>query len=362
MREGTIFQLAVKPKDFPAGLRLRNLEWGVLFAVDGTTPVGQLRRAFALGEEEIGAICTLLLEKGLIREREVSLTEYMAAQTSANGKQSQTLLELLQGGTALRAMTSEIGRGGASHLPGQSLAAGGTPSAMQGAKITPMPVPPPLPPEAFDQAKGGGESASGSPEDVRSTPAAQQNGHGGVNGFASTPDAYRHTPNGAGASAATLPQAAAALAALAEAPADAPVTPAIIPFTPLHTVSATNTADSSSTVTIMPNASVNGSNPRVEQTVTGPVSGAPQQGARRMRLSLKNVVEFVLGRAPDLNAGHLDVYRIFIRVNTQLLKRNGIHSLRFEEDRIITDAELQEAILNSVQKTLGVSCPREVFI
>jgi hypothetical protein len=80
------------------------------------------------------------------------------------------------------------------------------------------------------------------------------------------------------------------------------------------------------------------------------------------RLSLKNVIDFIIHNAADLNAGQLDVYRVFIRVNTQLLKRNGIHSLRFTDDRVITDPELQDAILQSVDRTLGLSCPDDVFI
>jgi hypothetical protein len=80
------------------------------------------------------------------------------------------------------------------------------------------------------------------------------------------------------------------------------------------------------------------------------------------RLSLKNVIDFIIQNASDVNAGQLDVYRVFIRVNTQLLKRNGIHSLRFTDDRVISDPELQEAILQSVDRTLGLACPDHVFI
>jgi hypothetical protein len=73
-------------------------------------------------------------------------------------------------------------------------------------------------------------------------------------------------------------------------------------------------------------------------------------------------MQFILDRATDLTAGQLDVYRVFIRVNTGLLKRNGITTLRFQDDRLIQDPELQEAITQSVEKTLGLQCPREVYV
>ena len=80
------------------------------------------------------------------------------------------------------------------------------------------------------------------------------------------------------------------------------------------------------------------------------------------RLSLKALMQFILERAQDSTVGQLDIYRVFIRVNTKLMRRNGIHTLRFEEDHLISDPELQNAILSSVQKTLGLSCPQSVFV
>ncbi len=96
--------------------------------------------------------------------------------------------------------------------------------------------------------------------------------------------------------------------------------------------------------------------------IDGAAAAVTAQTSAERRLSLQGVVDFILNRAVDSNAGQLDVYKVFIRINTRLLKRNGIHSLRFKEDRIITDPELQQAILSSVNRTLGVSCPESVFV
>ena len=96
-----------------------------------------------------------------------------------------------------------------------------------------------------------------------------------------------------------------------------------------------------------------------------PSPGAlPAQAVRGVRkLNLKAVMNFIASQVGgDVNAGQLAVYRVFMRVDTKLLKRNGITSLRFQEDRIVSDAELEEAILGSTRKALGVGCPDDVFV
>lgn len=79
-------------------------------------------------------------------------------------------------------------------------------------------------------------------------------------------------------------------------------------------------------------------------------------------LSLRAVMRFIAEQSGDPDAGQLDVYRAFTRVSPQLLRRNGITTLRFEEDRLLTDPDLQEALLASVEHVVGRSCPPEVFV
>jgi len=97
------------------------------------------------------------------------------------------------------------------------------------------------------------------------------------------------------------------------------------------------------------------------EPLAAPVSSPLSVESGGRRLSLKALMRFILSRAPDTNSGQLDVYRVFIRVNTKLLKSNGITTLRFEDDHLVSDPELKSAILSSVRKTLGVTCPQEVF-
>ena len=79
-------------------------------------------------------------------------------------------------------------------------------------------------------------------------------------------------------------------------------------------------------------------------------------------LSLRAVMRFVVAQARDADAGQLDVYRAFVRLDPQLLRRNGITTLRFEEDRLLTDPDLKLALLRSVEQVVGRSCPPEVFV
>jgi hypothetical protein len=93
----------------------------------------------------------------------------------------------------------------------------------------------------------------------------------------------------------------------------------------------------------------------------GTLPAQPTRGGRK--LNLKAVMNFIVNQVGgDVNAGQLAVYRVFMRVDTKLLKRNGITSLRFQEDRIVSDVELEEAILGSTRKALGVGCPDDVFV
>lgn len=77
-------------------------------------------------------------------------------------------------------------------------------------------------------------------------------------------------------------------------------------------------------------------------------------------MSLQAVIQFILNHHSDPTAGQLATYQVFMGINTALLKRNGITSLRFQDDRIITDPELQAAILESIQKVLKISCTAEM--
>lgn len=80
------------------------------------------------------------------------------------------------------------------------------------------------------------------------------------------------------------------------------------------------------------------------------------------RLSLRALMNLIETQAGSREAGQLDIYRVFVRVDTSLLKRNGIETLRFTEDRLVSDPELEQALLKSVKKTLGLSCPESVWV
>jgi hypothetical protein len=72
-----------------------------------------------------------------------------------------------------------------------------------------------------------------------------------------------------------------------------------------------------------------------------------------------NLIETEAG---SREAGQLDIYRVFVRVDTSLLKRNGIETLRFTDDRLVSDPELEQALVRSVKRTLGLNCPDSVWV
>jgi hypothetical protein len=73
-------------------------------------------------------------------------------------------------------------------------------------------------------------------------------------------------------------------------------------------------------------------------------------------------MNLIASKAGSREAGQLDIYRVFVRVDTALLKRNGIETLSFTDDHLVADAELEKAIVNSVKKTLGFVCPESVWV
>jgi hypothetical protein len=78
-------------------------------------------------------------------------------------------------------------------------------------------------------------------------------------------------------------------------------------------------------------------------------------------LSLRAILDFLMSRATDAESGQLDVYRTFLRIDSALLRRNGITTLDFDDDRWVSDPALIDAILESVTRTAG-AVPREAFV
>ena len=91
-----------------------------------------------------------------------------------------------------------------------------------------------------------------------------------------------------------------------------------------------------------------------ERSVAGPAA-AP-------RISLRALMDVLMRRAPDPDSGQLDVYRTFLRVDPELLRRNGIVTLHFEDDRVVSDPELLEAIVASTERTLGGPAPERIYL
>lgn len=88
---------------------------------------------------------------------------------------------------------------------------------------------------------------------------------------------------------------------------------------------------------------------------------APMSGSAPKTLNLGGLVRFIASRDKDSSSGQLAVYRVFMGVNTALLRDAGIHSLRFDDNVTVSNAALIEAISKSVQKNLGIPIPEHLF-
>lgn len=231
-----VYELARAVESLPADLRLRSLEWGVLFAVTGRHTVAQIGEHLGLAAAERDAAFARLLDAGLLAERLLSVGEYLRAAATVEGE-PHTLAGFLRAGLAG----------------------------------------PALEPIAGTDADAGPGLATDAP------PAADFE----IEGFEPLP----------------LPDEETAM----------------------------------------------------EMSTLRAPSVPPA-------LSLRAVMRFVAEQSRDADAGQLDIYRAFVRVSPQLLRRNGITTLRFEEDRLLTDPDLQQALLSSVEHVVGRSCPPEVFV
>ena len=229
---GAVYGPRLPADQLPADLKLRSIEWGVLFALTGRHSVAQVAAQLGMPPGQVAAVFRALIARKLIVEQPLSLPEYLRGVATSGDPVPKTFAELLR--TAPLAPTAAAVR-----VPASSAA---PPKAVATSSAPPRPA---APPPAF-------------------RPLALE-----------------------------------------------------------------------------------------DPTMTQPSSRA---------LSLKALMSFIRGRSQDETAGQLDVYRAFLRVDPELLKRHGITTLRFEDDRVIRDAELQERILHSVESTLGVQCPPEVFV
>jgi hypothetical protein len=259
-----VYQLKRPLAELPENLRLRNQEWGVLFAVTGEHSCAQIATLLRMTPEERDRVFGRLAAIGLIEERPLSYGEYLRALASWRDDEPKPLAAFLRGGAAMAPA------GGAAPIP----------------PVGKRPAPPPPPPVVTADS------------DLNITRAL--------------PTFDRRQVVAAGE----------------------PPIPAFLPLEPIAPAAAAA--------------------PRPE--------AAPPDAARKKTLSLKALMQLILGRAGDPQSGQLDVYRVFIRVNTKLLQKNGITTLRFQEDRLIEDPELQHALVASFEKALGVPCPPEVFV
>lgn len=269
-----VFARTCEPQALPVALRLRALEWALLFAATGRHTAAELGRRMGVEAAARDAALARLLNDGLIAECDLDAAEYVRALAASGDVEEKSLREFLM------------------------IAA--QPEVPADAVPQPAELPDPEPPPWIEVASAALSLAPSLPP---------------------SPPAPVETRNSATPVPATAPTGPLRL--------DRPPRPAF-GFKPLPT----------------PNQE-----PRESQ---------PMPGTRR--LSLRALMNLIERQAGSREAGQLDIYRVFVRVDTLLLRRNGIDTLRFTEDRLVADPELEQAIVGSVKKTLGLVCPESVWV
>ncbi len=275
IRQSAVYEVSQSLGDLPESLRMRSLEWGVLFSVTGRHTVAQIGELLGLPKDARDAAFGRLLDRGLLRERELTYSEYLRAAATSDDSEPKNLQEFLRSGAAWRRETSES---------------------------TAVVAPASAPAEASASKTVEQNSLSLESEDDPDF----------------DPTVTRAVP--------TMSREE------------------IMAFRPLSSPSPRGRKEAK---------------PDTEAPSTaGPDTPAPQVKT----LSLRALMSYIMDRAPDLSSGQLDIYRVFIRVDTDLLKRNGITTLRFKEDRRVQDPELQSAISASLKSTLGLAFPDEAYV
>lgn len=308
IRHGTVFRLSRELGSLPDSLLLLNLEWGLLLAITGEHTVAQIGDHFGLEVEDRDTAFRRLLSLGLIEEQAVSFSEYVRASATIADHEPRTLARFLRSGVALAGAPG----GGAGQNPAPP-----TPSSSGRAAVTGVG------PRGVVRAAGKKHSSHPVPPVASSPPAP--------------PPPKPASPE--------------------------PASPVDLTDIPVDSKTRAIPTGSLSLLAFEPLADVGRTGSR-----SGPASLDPGGVASEVsvpvarRLSFKALMQWILHRAPDLSAGQLDIYRVFIRVDTRLLKRHGIHTLRFTEDHRIADPELEEAIAFSLKQTLGIHLPESVFV
>ena len=276
IRQSAVYETSQSLSDLPETLRMRSLEWGVLFSVTGRHTVAQIGELLGLSAAARDAAFSRLLDRGLLRERELTYSEYLRAAATGDEPEPKNLQEFLRSGATWRQETLE-----------------------STAVVPPAPAP-------SSEMSGAVESDHLEVEtELEDDPDFD-------------PTVTRAVP--------TMSREE------------------IMAFKPLTSPSPRARKER---------------RPEAEPPST---AGSEAAASRGKTLSLRALMSYIMDRAPDLSSGQLDIYRVFIRVDTDLLKRNGITTLRFKEDRRVQDPELQSAISASLKSTLGLTFPDEAYV
>lgn len=88
----------------------------------------------------------------------------------------------------------------------------------------------------------------------------------------------------------------------------------------------------------------------------------PPPTVRPRGLNLRALNQLFFDRAASPEQAQLDIYRVYLRIDAQVLKGAGITTLKFEEDRVVDDPNLIARLAASAAETLGSPLPEGVWV
>jgi len=96
---------------------------------------------------------------------------------------------------------------------------------------------------------------------------------------------------------------------------------------------------------------------------TGSNTPKPTMAPAARSLSVSALINFIVSKAPSATEGQIAVYRVFLRVPPEQLKKNNISSLSLVDDQTtVNDPELQASLASAVEQMLQEPLPDSVFV
>lgn len=335
-------------------IRLRNIEWSVFFALDGRKSWSVLAQSLEISGAEIEQIAGALIRLQLVDECAIALEDYLRNRGKSPERDAATTLEeFLQGKVLEPALPSmavaEAVPTKTTVMPAVSPAAvSATATSVQPTVIYARIQTPSMP--IMDEPEHAEADDTSEPGE----PAIKQ-----ANDAEEIEDVEIEVPQPVQSEGEESAEEPAMMPSLDEAEEEQMGNPVADEYSePLPDAPGLADFDLPPIPDITDLPPIPDLEPLPEEA---PPAAPPEPPARRLRLS--RIINLVVQQAQDPTEGQILMYRIFLRVPSELMRRNGIKSLSLVDESTETDDELLiDAISAAYSRCTGNPMPDEVFV